>query len=221
MNYYHQFIDGSRSIFPVGKVVCVGRNYASHVKELNNPIPAEPLLFMKPATALKPISEPISLPSYSQDCQYEIEIAILIGNKLARASISEAVKAIAGYGLALDLTLRDIQQQLKQQGYPWERAKAFDGSCPIAPFVKLDNTVNLQAIEFSLQIDEVVKQHGNSRDMLWPIAELLSHISHYFSLTPGDIVLTGTPAGVGRLQVGDKLRLELSSRYTFTTHIMS
>ena len=109
MNYSHQFIDGSRSILPVGKVVCVGRNYVEHARELNNPVPSEPLLFMKPATALSAMSEPIRIPAYSNDCQHEIELAILMGKKLSSVTIDEVSGAIAGYGLALDLTLRDIQ----------------------------------------------------------------------------------------------------------------
>lgn len=219
MNYNHQFTDKSVPVLPVGKVVCVGRNYAAHAKELNNPVPTMPLLFMKPATALRPLAEPIYLPAYTNDCQYEIEVAVLIAKQLTNATSSEAAQSIAGYGLALDLTLRDIQQQLKQQGQPWERAKAFDGSCPISPFVKPELIKDPQQLEFNLQVNNVVKQQGNTHDMLWPITVLISHISQYFTLLPGDVVLTGTPTGVGALHPGDNLALSLNKRYRFKTTI--
>lgn len=219
MSYSHQFIDGSHSILPVGKVVCVGRNYMEHVRELNNPVPSMPLLFMKPATALSAIREPIRIPAYSSDCQHEIELAVLMGRKLSSAVVTEVSQAIAGYGLALDLTLRDIQQQLKQQGQPWERAKAFDGSCPITPFVRTQLIDNPQQLEFSLTLNGIIKQRGNTQNMIWPIYELLAHISNYFTLMPGDIVLTGTPAGVGSLQAGDELILELALYSRFSAKV--
>lgn len=221
MSYSHQFIDGSHSALPVGKVVCVGRNYVEHARELNNPVPSMPLLFMKPATALNAIREPIRIPVYANDCQHELELAVLIGKKLSSAAFNEAQHAVAGYGLALDLTLRDIQQQLKQQGQPWERAKAFDGSCPITPFIKSEAIDNPQQLEFSLSLNGITKQRGNTQNMVWPIYELLAHISDYFTLMPGDVVLTGTPAGVGRLENGDELILELERQYIFTGKVMA
>lgn len=221
MHYYHQFLDGSCPMFPVGKVVCVGRNYAEHAKELNNPIPAEPLLFMKPATALCAIANPIILPAYSNDCQHEIEVAVLIGNALTGAAEEQVKAAVAGYGLALDLTLRDIQQQLKQNGQPWERAKAFDSSCPITPFVRAEEITAPQQLDFNLTVNGVIKQRGNTQDMLWPIHSLLQHISTYFTLLPGDVVLTGTPSGVGRLQAGDELNLKLEQVFEIASKVVS
>lgn len=221
MNYQHQFIDGSIPVLPIGKVVCVGRNYAEHARELNNPLPTMPLLFIKPATALWVMAQPIRLPTYSQECHYELEVAVLIGSKLKQASLEQVKNAIIGYGLALDLTLRDIQQQLKQQGHPWERAKAFDGSCPMSPFIKSAAVANPQQFDFSLSINGEIKQHGQTQDMLWPIDELIAHISNYFTLLPGDVVLTGTPAGVGPLRPGDKLELKLAQEYQFNIQVAS
>jgi 2-keto-4-pentenoate hydratase/2-oxohepta-3-ene-1,7-dioic acid hydratase in catechol pathway len=220
MQYYHRYIDNSRPIYPSGKVVCVGRNYVEHAKELNNPIPSEPILFMKPSSALWPLELPIQLPNYANDCQHEIEIAILIGKKLVNAKVDESEAAIAGYGLALDLTLRDIQLRLKQQGYPWERAKAFDGSCPMSPFIMPERIKPLLPCDFSLYINGKIRQQGSMAQMLWPVAELLAHISQIFTLLPGDVVLTGTPAGVGPLQAGDRLLLNLADRYEFTSQVI-
>jgi len=216
MNYQHRFIDGSRSILPVGKVVCVGRNYAEHAKELNNAIPTEPLLFIKPSTALCELSQPIVLPKYSQACHHEIELAVLIGKKLSSTSSKEIKSAIIGYGLALDLTLRDVQQRLKQEGQPWEKAKAFDGSCPISAFIRCDESLDLNHLSFSLTVNEQLKQQGDTRNMLWAIEDLIGHISEYFTLLPGDVVLTGTPSGVGCLNPNDSLILQLEE-YQFKT----
>ncbi len=138
MNYKHLNIDESECPLPVGKVVCVARNYYAHIKELNNPVPTEPIFFIKPATALQTITDEIVIPSYSNNCHHETELAVLIGKKLSKADLDSAKDAIAGYGIALDLTLRDVQQKMKEKGYPWEVAKAFDGSCPISPFISSD-----------------------------------------------------------------------------------
>jgi 2-keto-4-pentenoate hydratase/2-oxohepta-3-ene-1,7-dioic acid hydratase in catechol pathway len=193
---------------PVGKVVCVGRNYAAHARELNNPVPEQPLLFIKPATAVVPLDKPLCLPQGLGEVHHELEIAVLIGQPLTSASAADCTAAIAGIGLALDLTLRDLQQQLKQQGHPWERAKAFDGACPLSPFVSLGEQ-NLQALNFSLYSNGELRQRGESADMLFSIPSLLAEISTVFTLQPGDVVLTGTPAGVGPLNSGDHLTLVL------------
>ena len=209
MQYIHRFDDGAAFHWPLGKVVCVGRNYAEHAKELNNPIPAEPILFIKPATAVQAFSAPVRWPAGRGECHHEVEIAVLIGEPLKDASPEEAVKAVAGYGVALDLTLRDLQSKLKEKGHPWEIAKAFDGACPLSPFVRPGQIRDLADIHLSLSINESIRQDGNSSQMLTPIPQLLSYISQHFTLEPGDVVLTGTPAGVGPLQLGDQLRAEL------------
>lgn len=207
--YKHSWKDGKKIDLPVGKVVCVGRNYAEHAKELNNPMPTEPLLFMKPASSLVPLSEPITLKDGFGSVHYETEIAVLIGEKLTNVSESEAAASLAGVGVALDLTLRELQSKLKEKGHPWEKAKGFDGSCPLSAFVPAQNITDWQDIPVQLHINDELRQDGNSAQMLNGILSLLAYISTFFTLEPGDVVITGTPAGVGQLESGMTLRAGL------------
>lgn len=209
MKYQHRFADGTTIELPLGKVVCVGRNYADHAAELNNPVPTVPMLFIKPATAVVPLDEPFEIPSDQGRVHFETEMSILIGQRLCRASEAQAADAIAGVGLALDLTLRDLQDDLKRQGHPWEKAKGFDGACPLSAFVPAAGVADLQDVQIRLKVNGETRQDGNSRFMLNPVLPLLSYISRYFTLEPGDVVLTGTPAGVGPIQSGDRLDVEL------------
>lgn len=210
MSYQHHFADNSPISLPLGKVVCVGRNYAEHARELNNPVPAEPLLFIKPATAVVALDQPLRLPQGLGAVHYETEIALLIGQTLS-GDVSElqASAAIVGIGLALDLTLRELQDQLKAKGHPWERAKAFDGACPLSAFVEPAQLPDLTAIPLQLRINGKLRQQGNSAEMITPIIALLRHIAGVFTLQPGDVVITGTPAGVGVLASGDQLQLAI------------
>ena len=202
----------------LGKVVCVGRNYAAHAKELNNPVPSSPILFIKPASSVVPLGPTFGIPNDQGSVHHELEIAILIGKPLSHASTDQVGESIAGIGLALDLTLRDVQNTLKEKGHPWERAKSFDGACPLTEFVSVNVTskdnVTLkeiwQSIYLKLVKNDQLQQQGNSSEMLFPILPLIAHMSEHFSLLPGDIILTGTPAGVGPLMVGDALSCELS-----------
>ncbi len=218
MPYQHRFADGSLVNLPMGKVVCVGRNYAEHAKELNNPIPTEPLLFIKPATAVVDMAETLVLPTGRGAVHYETEIAILIGETLSGAvSDTEAEAAIAGVGLALDLTLRELQDELKAKSHPWERAKAFDGACPLSSFVPRAQAGDLAALPLRLKVNGELRQDGTSADMLTPILTLLRHIAPVFSLLPGDVVITGTPKGVGQLQAGDELEASIPGLLTQAT----
>lgn len=205
----------------IGKFVCVGRNYAEHAKELNNPIPSKPLLFMKPADAAVPLAPQFAIPLHSGSVHHELEIAILIGKKLRHASPEEAQAAIAGVGVGLDLTLRDVQDGLKSKGQPWEIAKAFDGSCPISAFVATSAFPDLQNIDIRLLRNGKVQQQGNSRDMLFAILPLIAQMSAIFTLNPGDVIMTGTPAGVGELQVGDQLELQLGNDLNIQTQVVA
>ena len=204
---------------PVGKVLCVGRNYLMHIQELNNAVPDKPLLFIKPSTSLVTLEEPVLIPRDQGSCHNEIELAILINQPLKNASEAQAEQAIYGYGLALDLTLRDLQDDLKCQGHPWERAKAFDGSCPVSYFVPKSRIADHQNVSFTLQVNGQTRQHGNSKDMLLAINALISEISHTFTLLSGDIVLTGTPKGVGPLYAGDRLEVSLDDIFSIATEV--
>lgn len=207
--YKHNFTCKTPVELPLGKIVCVGRNYAAHAAELNNPIPDAPLLFIKPATAAVSMAEPIHLRRGHGSCHYEGELALLIGEKLTDANPGQVPAAIAGLGLALDLTLRELQADLKKQGQPWEKAKGFDGACPLSPFVKLDWLPDWDQLTYTLWLNDEIRQRGKSSHMLTPMLDLVAYISRYFTLLPGDVVLTGTPAGVGELQVGDKVAMGL------------
>ena len=217
--YQHQFSNGKKFEPALGKIVCVGRNYAEHARELNNPLPQQPLLFIKPATAAAPLGQPLLTPKDKGECHHELELALLIGRQLTRANGQDCLSAIAGIGLGIDLTLRDIQNELKEKGQPWERAKAFDGSCPLSQFVE-PGRCDLQQLELSLWRNGKLQQHGNTRDMLFPVAMLLADISHTFSLLPGDVVMTGTPAGVGPLTSGDALVLALDELLRVETTVV-
>ncbi len=168
---------------------------------------------MKSSNTLVDLETSITIPKNQGECHHELEIAILIGQSLKDASENEAIKSISGIGLALDLTLRDVQNSLKEKKHPWEKAKNFDGACPVSKFIDSDEFADLphhlQTLEFQMSKNGQVVQKGNSKDMLFTISALISNISRHFSLYPGDIILTGTPAGVAALQEGDKLRFEL------------
>ena len=221
MSYQHHYLDGTRIHFPLGKVVCVGRNYAEHAKELNNPVPTEPLLFIKPGSCVVPMDESFSIPEDRGAVHYEAEIAVLIGKPLSKKPDAEEVlDAISGFAPALDLTLRELQDKLKAKSYPWEVAKSFDGACVLAPFVPGDALPDLTDIGIRLTLNGEVRQDGNSRDMLNPILPLIQHICGHFSLQPGDVILTGTPVGVGPLRSDDRLQLELLGQSRFISRVL-
>lgn len=220
MSYQHQYVDGTRIHFPVGKVVCIGRNYAEHAKELDNPVPTEPLLFIKPGSCVVPLEDSFSIPVERGAVHYEAEIAVLIGKPLSpRPSVEEVLDAISGFAPALDLTLRDKQAELKAKGLPWEVAKSFDGAAVIAPFVSNATFADLADIPVRLTINGEVRQDGNSSLMLNPIVPMIQYMAGCFSLQAGDVILTGTPAGVGPLNVGDELVLELPGASRFESSV--
>jgi 2-keto-4-pentenoate hydratase/2-oxohepta-3-ene-1,7-dioic acid hydratase in catechol pathway len=180
----------------------VGRNYAEHARELGNPVPREPILFIKPSTALASMDEPIAIPTDRGELHHETEIAVLIGKTVRD---SGPIAAMAGIGLALDLTLRDLQTQLKQSGHPWERSKAFNGACPLSRFAPAEQVGNPDQLALSLRVNGDLRQQGSSDQMLFSIVDLIAHMDRWFSLVPGDVVLTGTPPGVSALVPGDRL----------------
>ncbi|WP_434573089.1 fumarylacetoacetate hydrolase family protein [Pseudomonas sp. Z3-6] len=220
MSYQHQYVDGTRIHFPLGKMVCIGRNYAEHAKELDNPVPTEPLLFIKPGSCVVPLESGFSIPADRGSVHYEAEIAVLIGKPLStKPSVEEVLDAISGFAPALDLTLRDKQAELKAKGLPWEVAKSFDGAAVIAPFVSKDTFADLTDIPVRLTINGEVRQDGNSSLMLNPIVPMIQYMAGCFSLQAGDVILTGTPAGVGPLNAGDELILELPGASRFESSV--
>ena len=198
----------------IGKVVCVGRNYAAHALELGNEVPTSPLLFMKPASSVVSIHNDIIRPEASSygDTHYEAELCIQLAANLSKATVQQARQAFGGITLGLDLTLRELQSQLKAKGQPWERAKCFDGACVLADWLDPIIFDDLSQVKYQLHINNELTQDGDSALMLFPIYELLAEISHAFSLQAGDVIMTGTPSGVGVLQAGDQLILRLGDQ---------
>lgn len=207
--YCHGWVSGRRIPLPVGKVVCVGRNYAAHAAELGNPVPAVPLLFIKPPSAVVDMTPWFCLPVDRGTVHHELEIAVLIGRRLRHAGPDEARAAMVGIGLGLDLTLREEQDRLKSQAHPWEIAKGFDGACPLSAFAPFSSDMDPGRLGLSLDVNGTQRQRGNSAQMLMPIVDLLCYATRHFSLWPGDVVLTGTPAGVAALVRGDRVFAEL------------
>lgn len=187
------------------KIICVGRNYSEHIKELDNQRPEEPVLFMKPDSAVILKNNPFIIPTFSSDIHYEVEVLVKInkiGKHISREFASDYYEEV---GLGIDFTARDLQSKLKEKGLPWERAKGFDGSAMVGQFVNKQTLGDLENLEFSLQKNEEIVQKGNTADMLWKIDELIEYISKYFTLKIGDIIFTGTPSGVGPVSHGDQL----------------
>ncbi|MEN3259466.1 fumarylacetoacetate hydrolase family protein [Sodalis endosymbiont of Spalangia cameroni] len=214
--YQHRNWQGALLDFPVSKVVCVGSNYRNHIKEMGSATPSEPVLFIKPETALCDIHQPIVIPTDRGEVHHEVELAILIGAPLKQANEQQIAQGIAGVGVALDLTLRDLQAQFKKAGQPWEKAKGFDGACPISGFIPAAEFGDPQQADLTLTVNDQVRQTGNTRDMIHPILPLIAYMSRFFTLRPGDIVLTGTPEGVAALKPGDALTVSLNQHQLST-----
>lgn len=220
MAYQHLTASDEPIALPVGKVVCIGQNYQDHIAEMQSKTAAQALFFIKPSTALCAFAPGFSIPSGQGDVHNETELAVLIAKPLKRASAAEVMEAIWGYSLALDLTLREVQAELKKLGRPWEIAKGFDDACPIAGFVSKTQVPHPQQLEFRLTVNGEVRQHGNSANMIRGISQMISEMSQHFTLLPGDVVLTGTPAGVGPLHAGDTLQLQLADLFTETSRVI-
>lgn len=189
------------------KIICIGRNYIDHAKELNNPVPSEPVFFLKPDTALLRNNAPFFYPAFSKDVHYEVELVIKI-SKVGR-SIGEkfASRYYSEVGLGIDFTARDLQQRCKERGLPWEMAKAFDFSAPLSSaFLPIDNFESVSSIPFSLLKNGEVVQQGNSSEMIFSVDRIISYVSQFFTLKIGDLIYTGTPAGVGPVQINDRLQ---------------
>ena len=187
------------------KIICIGRNYAEHAKELNNEVPDEPVIFMKPKNALLIPDKPLYYPEFTDDLQYECELVVKIHKNGKYIQERFARKYYNEISVGLDFTARDLQQRQKAKGLPWEIAKSFDASAAVGSFITLTPDVDLNNIDFELKLNDETVQHGNSRDMIFSINKIIEHVSKYFTLNIGDLIFTGTPAGVGSLTVYDKL----------------
>jgi acylpyruvate hydrolase len=201
------------------KIICIGRNYALHAMELNNPVPENPVFFLKPQTALILDNRPFFYPSFSSNIHHEVELVIKI-NRLGR-HIDEkfAHRYYDQIGIGIDFTARDLQEKCKTKGLPWEIAKAFDGSAPLGSFIPLSHTAYPGDITFRLDINGTSVQQGNSRDMIFSFDRLISYVSGFITLKIGDLIFTGTPAGVGPVKIGDRLQAWLDERMLLDFHV--
>jgi len=188
------------------KIICVGRNYADHINELDNKKPKNPVLFLKPQTAIINKGQPFFIPSFSNEVHYELELIIKVNRlgKFIQKKFSH--KYYDEIGLGIDFTARDVQLELKNKGLPWEKAKAFDGSCLIGDWQNKNDFDNIDNIDFRLIKNDEIVQNSNTNLMLWKVDELIEYISKFFTLKIGDIIFTGTPSGVGKVQLNDNLK---------------
>jgi len=192
------------------KIIAIGRNYAAHAKELNNPLPSSPVIFLKPDTAVLKDNKPFYIPDFSSDIHYELEVVL----KVCKEGKHIAEKFAASYfdevGLGIDFTARDIQNIHKEKGLPWELAKAFDHSAAISRFIPKDQIADLNNLQFELQINKETRQNGNTKNILFSFEKIIAFVSQYITLKKGDLIFTGTPEGVGQVQQGDKLEAWLA-----------
>jgi 2-keto-4-pentenoate hydratase/2-oxohepta-3-ene-1,7-dioic acid hydratase in catechol pathway len=210
---------GSEDAYPIGKILCIGRNYADHIKELGNEVPERPVIFMKPASSVIGEGEEIVIPPYSCDCHHEAELALLIGTGGKDIAACDSLAHLAGFGVAIDLTLRDVQAEQKKKGLPWEIAKGFDTACPLSRFVPAASVSDPQQLRITLSVNGEPRQDGSTALMIHRIPELISYLSSIFTLCPGDLILTGTPAGVGPIKSGDRRGAEISEVGTLSVTV--
>lgn len=200
------------------KIICIGRNYAKHIEELANERPENPIIFLKPDSAILPNKNPFFIPPFSNDVHYEVEVLVKINKVGKHISEKFAHKYYDEIGLGIDFTARDIQAKCKEKGLPWEKAKGFDGSAVIGNFYAKEQ-FDLKKIKFQLVKNNVTVQDGNTNAMLWTIDELISYVSQYFTLKKGDIIFTGTPAGVGKVLENDVLTGVIEEKEAFKVRV--
>lgn len=201
------------------KIICIGRNYAKHIEELENEKPENPVIFLKPDSAILVKKQPFFIPPFSNEVHYEVEVLVKI-NKVGKYIQEKfAHKYYDEIGLGIDFTARDLQNQLKEKGLPWEKSKAFDGSALIGKFVPKETLGDLTNLEFTLHKNNELVQDGNTNAMLWKVDELIAYISQFFTLKKGDILFTGTPAGVGKVHENDVLTGAVQKKELFSVKI--
>jgi acylpyruvate hydrolase len=194
------------------KIICIGRNYAEHAKEMNSPVPSEPVFFLKPDTSLIKDNEPFYYPDFSKEIHHEVELVIKISKAGKNIGVEFAHKYYEEIGIGIDFTARDIQAKCKEKGLPWEKAKAFDGSAPIGKFINKKELSNLSDINFYLNINDKKVQHGNTKDLLFSFDQVISYVSGFITLKTGDLIYTGTPEGVGPVKIGDRLEAYIENQ---------
>jgi len=201
------------------KIICIGRNYIDHIKELSNQKPLNPVVFLKPDSSIIAKNQNFIIPSFSNEIHHEVELVVKINKVGKHIDKSFSHKYYDEIGLGIDFTARDIQSNLKEKGHPWEKSKAFDNSCMVGNFLKKEKLEDISKIEFSLKKNNEIVQSGCSNDMLWKIDELISYVSQYFTLKIGDLIFTGTPSGVSKVESGDILEGYILTNKMFTLKV--
>ncbi|MBT8304053.1 MAG: fumarylacetoacetate hydrolase family protein [Bacteroidia bacterium] len=201
------------------KIICIGRNYTRHIEELENEKPTDPVVFMKPDTAILLKKQPFFIPDFSGDVHHEVEVLVKINKVGKYIDRKFAHKYYDQIGLGIDFTARDMQSKLKEKGLPWEKAKAFDGSAVVGKWLPKEKINDVNNIEFRLLKNDEIVQEGNTSHMLWKIDELIEYVSKYFTLKIGDIIFTGTPAGVGKVIANDRLKGFIDNEELFSITI--
>jgi len=201
------------------KLICIGRNYTAHIKELENEKPSNPVLFLKPDTSILLKKQPFFIPDFSKEIHHEVEVLVKISRLGKHIDKKYAHKYYDEISLGIDFTARDLQSELKAKGLPWEKAKAFDGSAVIGKWISKNDFKNMDNINFSLQKNEDIVQQGNTKLMLWKIDELIEYVSKYFTLKIGDVIFTGTPEGVGKVFANDILKGFIENQELFSIKI--
>ncbi len=200
-----------RSPIRVGKIMCLGRNYQAHAAEMKAEIPESPVVFLKPSTALLSSGATIRIPQFSHDVHHEVELVVMIGKEGKFIPRQMAYEYVEGYGVGLDMTLRDVQAEAKKKGLPWSVAKGFDTSAPVSEFVPRASVGDPHDLLLTLEVNGVLRQHGRTADMIFSIDKIIEYLSTVFTLEPGDLIFTGTPEGVARVLPGDHLHAELKT----------
>lgn len=196
--------DSGRTV-PVGKLLCIGRNYAEHADEMKSNVPDEPMVFLKPASAVIRNGEAVRLPPQSQDVHHEVELVVVIGDGGRDIPQSEALDHVAAYAVGLDMTARDLQSQAKEKRHPWSVAKGFDTFAPLGPLTGAGGVEDPQDVTLRLEVNEEPRQEASTQHMIFPVTDLIHYCSQIFTLNPGDLIYTGTPSGVGPVEEGDEL----------------
>jgi 2-keto-4-pentenoate hydratase/2-oxohepta-3-ene-1,7-dioic acid hydratase in catechol pathway len=188
---------------PIGTLFCIGRNYAEHARELNNPVPDNPIIFTKPISSVIGDGNQVVIPSASTEVHHEAEMVVLIGHGGRNIPRNEALKHVLGYGIGIDITARDVQSKLKDKGHPWLLAKGLDTFAPLGTFVAAATAGSPSEMSVRMLVNGEIRQDGNTKDLLFPVDDLIARLSSFFTLRAGDLIFTGTPAGVGPLRDGD------------------
>ena len=210
----------SKNSMNVARVFCIGRNYVEHVHELSNVLPEKPVVFIKPASCLVAPGEKIHFPKHGNELHHEVEIVIKVGREGRAQMEEESLSFISALTVGLDLTLRDVQGELKKKGLPWEIAKAFEQSAPVGDFIPYDESLDLKDVSFGCRVNGIERQRGNTGKMIFSIERLLVELSRIWLLRPGDLIYTGTPSGVGPLTIGDTIEIYSDPTGSFSWSIV-